>query len=126
MSDEVCKLVTRRRFVTGLGSAMLLVACSGRSVSVFRPDPTSAPVTTSTTLPSGSIGPPTDRTLVVVEMGGGNDGLNTIVPLGNDAYAKARPSIGIKDRLHTLDDQFALNPGMQPFKELFDDGKLQP
>ncbi|MEO6437223.1 MAG: DUF1501 domain-containing protein [Tepidisphaeraceae bacterium] len=54
-----------------------------------------------------------DNILVVVQLSGGNDG-----------YAKARPSIGIKDRLHKLSDELALNPGMQPFKELFDDGKL--
>lgn len=109
MSDEVCKLVTRRQFVTGLGSAMLVVACSGRSVSVFRPDPTSAPVTTSTTLSSGSIGPPTDRTLVVVEMGGGNDGLNMVVPHGRDAYFDLRRHIGIDNPID-LDGEIGLNP----------------
>src|SRR5687768_445562 len=63
-----------------------------------------------------------DNILVVIQLSGGNDGLNTIIPKGNDAYAKARPGIGLKDKLHTLNDEFSLNPGMQPFKELFDDG----
>src|SRR6201999_884944 len=49
---------------------------------------------------------------------------NTVVPWKNDAYAKARPTIGLKDKLHTLDDTLALNFGLQPFKEMFDDGKL--
>ena len=65
-----------------------------------------------------------DNVLVVVQLSGGNDGLNTVVPLGNDAYFKARPKIAIKDRLLKLDDQLALNPGMTGFKQLFDDGKL--
>jgi uncharacterized protein (DUF1501 family) len=65
-----------------------------------------------------------DNILVVVQLSGGNDGLNTIVPVGNDSYLKARPNIGIKDLFHKLDDTLALNPGMTPFKEMFDDGKL--
>src|SRR4051812_29340274 len=63
-----------------------------------------------------------DNILVVVQLSGGNDGLNTIIPTGDDAYLKARPGIGVKDRLHKLDDHLSLNPGMTPFKELFDDG----
>src|SRR5436190_10837173 len=65
-----------------------------------------------------------DNILVVVQLSGGNDGLNTVIPRGNDSYLKARPVIGLKDHLHKLDDQLSLNPGMGPFKELFDDGKL--
>jgi uncharacterized protein (DUF1501 family) len=66
-----------------------------------------------------------DNILVVVQLSGGNDGLNTVIPTSQkDAYLKARPQIGVKDRLHALDDDVALNPGMTPFKELFDDGKL--
>src|SRR2546423_9016698 len=55
-----------------------------------------------------------DNILVVVQLSGGNDGLNTVVPIGNDAYLKARPSIGLKDRLHRLSDEFSLNSGLQP------------
>jgi uncharacterized protein (DUF1501 family) len=65
-----------------------------------------------------------DNILVVVQLSGGNDGLNTIIPVGNDIYRKARPSLGIKDRMHKLEGSLALNPGMQPFKELFDQGQL--
>src|SRR5215510_14700959 len=44
------------------------------------------------------------RILVVVELSGGNDGLNTVVPYGDDAYYRARPRIGIKkERLRKLD-----------------------
>src|SRR4051812_49639383 len=60
-----------------------------------------------------------DNILVVVQLSGGNDGLNTVIPVGNDVYRKARPGIGIKDRMHKLGDTLALNPGMGAFKELF-------
>jgi uncharacterized protein (DUF1501 family) len=65
-----------------------------------------------------------DNVLVIVQLTGGNDGLNTVIPAGDDAYRKARPSIGLAERLHRLDDRFALNPGMAAFKTLFDDGRL--
>jgi uncharacterized protein (DUF1501 family) len=65
-----------------------------------------------------------DNILVVVQMSGGNDGLNTVIPVGDDAYIKARPKIALKERAHKLTDDYALNPGMEGFKELFDAGKL--
>ncbi len=40
-------------------------------------------------------GVPEDRVLVVVQLGGGNDGLNTVIPYGNDYYYRARPAIAI-------------------------------
>ena len=53
------------------------------------------------------------KILVVLELSGGNDGLNTVVPYADDAYYRARPGIGLpKDRLRLLDDHFGLNPGM--------------
>lgn len=65
-----------------------------------------------------------DNVLVVVQLSGGNDGLNTVVPVRNDAYYKARPVIGIKDRLHRISDELSLNPGMTAMKGMFDEGKL--
>ena len=57
--------------------------------------------------------PSRDRILVVVELSGGNDGLNTVVPYGDDAYYQARPRIGIKPaRLRKLDDHFGFQYGM--------------
>jgi uncharacterized protein (DUF1501 family) len=64
-----------------------------------------------------------DNVLVVVQLSGGNDGLNTIIPAG-DAYTKLRGRLAIADRTHRLDDAFALNPGMEAFKRLYDDGQL--
>ena len=59
--------------------------------------------------------------LVSVELSGGNDGLNTIVPYGDDAYYRHRPTIGIKpDEVRKLDDHFGLNPGLLGFERLWE------
>lgn len=64
-----------------------------------------------------------DRALVVIQLSGGNDGLNTVIPLENDIYHAARPTIGIRNPLR-LDGDFGLNPSMRGFKQLFDEGAL--
>jgi uncharacterized protein (DUF1501 family) len=66
-----------------------------------------------------------DRILVVVELSGGNDGLNTVVPYGDDAYYRARPRIGIKPaRLRKLDDHFGLQYTMAGLERLYKDGHM--
>jgi uncharacterized protein (DUF1501 family) len=66
-----------------------------------------------------------DRILVVVELSGGNDGLNTLVPYGDDAYYKHRPTLGIKpNKVLKIDDHFGWNSGMVGFEKLYKDGKL--
>jgi uncharacterized protein (DUF1501 family) len=66
-----------------------------------------------------------DRVLVIVQLAGGNDGLNTVVPYTNDDYYKARPRLAIgKDRALKLNDEFALHPSAAGFKELYDNGQL--
>jgi len=63
--------------------------------------------------------------LVVVQMGGGNDGLNTIVPFVHDEYYRARPHLAVpQNQLLRLNDEVGLNPELKPLKELFDDGQL--
>lgn len=66
-----------------------------------------------------------ERILVVFELSGGNDGLNTVVPYADDAYHALRPTIGLgaKDVLK-LDDRWGLNPGMVGLQRLFGDGQL--
>ena len=46
---------------------------------------------------------PSDKILVVIELSGANDGLNTLVPYSNDAYYKLRPQIGIPAQLSDLE-----------------------
>jgi uncharacterized protein (DUF1501 family) len=66
-----------------------------------------------------------DRILVVLELSGGNDGLNTLVPFGDDAYYRHRPTIGIKRQpLRRIDDMFGWSPGMAGFERLYKDGRM--
>ena len=63
--------------------------------------------------------------LVVVEMNGGNDGLNTVVPFRQSKYRHLRRRIRIeKDQLLKLNDEVGLNPAMPGFKQMYDDGTL--
>lgn len=66
-----------------------------------------------------------DRILVVLELSGGNDGLNTVVPYADDHYYRHRPTIGIRpQKVRRLDDHFGLNPGMAGLEHLWKDGQL--
>src|ERR1700704_4693433 len=63
--------------------------------------------------------------LVIVQMAGGNDGLNTVVPYANDHYHRARPRIGVAaDKVLKLNDDVGLHPNLSGFKELYDAGPL--
>ena len=63
--------------------------------------------------------------LLVLELSGGNDGLNTVVPYGDDAYYRHRPNIAIpENQVRKIDDHFGFNPGMAGFERLFKDGKM--
>lgn len=65
------------------------------------------------------------RILVVVELSGANDGLNTLVPYTDDAYYRLRPTIGLRaDRVRKIDDRYGFNPGMLGFERLYKDGKM--
>jgi uncharacterized protein (DUF1501 family) len=66
-----------------------------------------------------------DRVLVVIQLAGGNDGLNTLVPVRDDAYYKARPKIALaKDKVLKLTDELALHPKAKELRALHDDGRL--
>ena len=67
----------------------------------------------------------TDKRLVIIQLSGGNDGLNTVVPFQNDNYYKLRPTLGIeKSKVLPLTDELGFNPAMTGMKKLFDDGLL--
>ncbi len=68
----------------------------------------------------------TAKRLLVVQLGGGNDGLNTLVPFRNDLYFKARPTLALKDTdgLLPVSDELALHPAMKGLKTLFDQGQV--
>lgn len=101
---------TRREFLRHLGAAGV-VSLSGLP-----------PAFLSNAVAAGN---DSDRVLVLVQMAGGNDGLNTVVPIRNDAYYKARPGIAIgRNSALKLSSELGLHPAMQGFNELFDEGQL--
>ncbi len=65
------------------------------------------------------------KILVVLELSGGNDGLNTVIPYGDDAYYRLRPHLGIHRKdLRPIDDHFGFSGGMVGFERLYKEGKL--
>ena len=66
-----------------------------------------------------------NRTLIVVQMAGGNDGLNTVVPYADGNYYQNRKNLGVPaDQVLPLDDRFGFNPAMGGMKALWDAGNL--
>ncbi|NCT75853.1 MAG: twin-arginine translocation pathway signal [Sphingobacteriales bacterium 46-32] len=69
--------------------------------------------------------PPGNKVLVVLQLSGGNDGLNTVIPVRNDLYYKARPRLGIAaGKALSLTDEAGLHPALTAFKSLYDEGQL--
>lgn len=67
----------------------------------------------------------TDRVLVLIQLDGGNDGLNTIVPIENDIYYNARGDVSIsKAEAVKLTDTIGMHPSMAPLENLWNDGKM--
>ena len=63
--------------------------------------------------------------LVVVELNGGNDGLNTVIPHSDDVYRKSRPTLRIEPKeVLKLDDRVGLHPGLKELHRLWDAGGL--
>lgn len=66
-----------------------------------------------------------DKKLVIIQLAGGNDGLNTIVPYTNDLYFKNRPSIALhKGMLLKVNDTLGFHKALNGFKALFDQGNV--
>jgi uncharacterized protein (DUF1501 family) len=120
MSDSLT-LKTRREFLrtTVLGSALTW------TVPTFLANTFSALQADAAGRDTQIVTGKDSQILVVLQMAGGNDGLNTVVPFANDDYHKARPRIGHKpNAVLKLSDSIGLHPGLTGFKELFDAGQL--
>ena len=70
--------------------------------------------------------PASNQVLILVELAGGNDGLNTVVPTDDDRYQSLRPRIGLaKSETLALDQTTGLHPKMRGFADLWEQGDLQ-
>jgi uncharacterized protein (DUF1501 family) len=66
-----------------------------------------------------------DTILVVIELSGGNDGLNTVIPYADDNYHKARPTLRLtKEQVVKVDDAIGLNPGLRGLEPMLQKGEL--
>ena len=100
----------------------LVATVSGLAV-LANPDHVFARALAQTPLPGLPGG--TDRCLVLVNLYGGNDGLNCIVPHGDDRYYQVRPGLAIdRHDVLAIDAHVGLNPGMRSFKALYDRGMV--
>jgi uncharacterized protein (DUF1501 family) len=120
-SSDVPTAFTRRAF---LGHGLVL-ASAAATVPAFLSR--SAMSMTNPLGLSSLSGVPQERVLVVVQLAGGNDGLNTVVPFGDAAYYRARPTIGIpaKNVLKLgKNAEVGLHPQLTGFKDLYDQGML--
>ncbi len=74
---------------------------------------------------SSGIGAGLDKILVVIQLSGGNDGLNTVVPFNNDIYYKKRPTLGIpQQQVLKLNDEMGFNPAMAKLRDIFNNGEM--
>lgn len=66
-----------------------------------------------------------NKKLVIIQLSGGNDGLNTIIPYTNDIYYRSRPKLSIKkNNLLKVTDYLGFHESLQPLKNLYDQGYL--
>ncbi len=120
MKNEIT-LQTRREFLrtTVLGSALswTVPAFLANTFSALQ----SEAADSATQITTGK-----DSTiLVVLQMAGGNDGLNTVVPYSNDFYHRARPKIGLSaDKVIKLNGDIGFHGSLTGFKNLYDAGNL--
>lgn len=107
-------LTTRRGFLkASIGASTLLSLGSGAPTVLRRAALAASPET------------PDDTVLVVVQLTGGNDGLNTVIPFEDDIYARSRPTLRIpSSHVRPIDSLLGLHPRMPGFHRLYRDGTL--
>ena len=102
-------LITRRGFLKGAA----IVAASGSFAPSFLTR------TAYTALAAGA------NQLVVVQLSGGNDGINMVIPYGTPQYAQSRPTLAVpQDQVLPLDANTGLHPNLKSLKALFDQKQL--
>lgn len=74
---------------------------------------------------TGRLVPPGNKVVVILQLSGGNDGLNTVIPVRNDIYYKSRPRLGIeRTKALSLTDEAGLHPSLTAFADAYNDGSL--
>ncbi len=74
---------------------------------------------------NGTNGHRKDPVLVVVQLSGGNDFMNTVIPFTEGIYYDSRPLVGMpEDKVLPITDQLALHPCLGPFRDLYNEGKV--
>ncbi len=106
-------MISRRNFVRATVGSAAAISLSGPLPGVF--------ARTASRL-RGKSG---EKIFVVVQLTGGNDGINTLVPFGDDEYYKNRFTVAVpKNQALKVDDYTGMNPAMRPLVELLDAGRL--
>src|SRR5687768_1539534 len=107
-------LVTRRRFLVASGVVGAAGLAGGATLYSMRD-----------ILDTAGDRPTDAKTLVLVTLYGGNDGLNTVVPYADAAYQDARPDLAYDaGEVLRIDDTFGLNPKLAALKKLYDDKRM--
>ena len=107
----------RKHFVS---SALSVAFLGGNASGVLAQVAAGSPL-----LPSFANGVDPDNVLVVIQMGGGNDGLNTVVPWSDDAYHRVRPAIRVTEtQVLKLNDRIGFNPALKGVNELYKQGRV--
>ena len=105
-------MITRRDFVR----SGLMAAGAGIIVP---------PIFAKSVFAANADGNQNNRVLVILQLGGGNDGLNTVVPFADPAYGNARPNIGIQgDQVLQINSAIGLHPNLSGIKALYDQGQV--
>ncbi len=119
-NDTNFSLQSRRQFLTRLG----LGAAATWTLPIFL-DQTFGALESDAMHHTQAITGKDSPILIVLQLAGGNDGLNTLVPYSDDNYHRLRPRIGVDPKkIHRLDDHLGLHPNLTGMKALHDEGLL--
>ena len=105
--------MNRRNFLSTIGTLPLMGSLNGVAWAATEP------------IANVAVATPYNKLLILIELKGANDGLNTVIPFANPLYAELRPRLAIaRDQVLQLDAQTGLHPAMQPLMPLWQNKEL--